>query len=126
VCSPSRTARRSGLVGYLGDDVVRRIERLPSTAPDELGMPELAMMLVTDLAVLDHSDGTVLLIANVLPGHSVEDDPYGDAVARLDAMATALAEPAPATVSALDLAAQPQVVRRTSPEAYEAAVEAGR
>ena len=25
------------------------------------------MMLVTDLAVLDHTDGTVLLIANALP-----------------------------------------------------------
>jgi anthranilate synthase component 1 len=110
-----------GLVGYLGYDVVRRIERLPSTAPDELGMPELALMLVTDLAVLDHGDGTVLLIANVLPGGS-----YGDAVARLDAMAADLAEPAPATVSTVDLGAQPEVVRRTAPEAYEAAVEAGR
>ena len=110
-----------GLVGYLGYDVVRRIERLPSTAPDELGMPELAMMLVTDLAVLDHTDGTVLLIANVLPGGS-----YDDAVERLDAMATALAEPAPGTVSSLDLAADPQVVRRTAPDAYEAAVEAAR
>ena len=110
-----------GLVGYLGYDVVRRIERLPSSAPDELGMPELAMMLVTDLAVLDHGDGTVLLVANVLPGGS-----YHDAVTRLDAMATALAEPAPATVSTVDLSAQPDVVRRTAPADYEAAVEAGR
>ena len=115
-----------GLVGYLGYDVVRRIERLPSTAPDELGMPELAMMLVTDLAVLDHGDGTVLLIANVLPGGSASADPYGDAVARLDAMVADLATPAPATVSTVDLTAVPDVVRRTSPEAYEAAVEAGR
>ena len=110
-----------GLVGYLGYDVVRRIERLPATAPDELGMPELAMMLVTDLAVLDHGDGTVLLIANVLPGGS-----YDDAVSRLDAMTTALSAPAPATVSTLDLTARPDVVRRTASDAYEAAVEAGR
>jgi anthranilate synthase component 1 len=110
-----------GLVGYLGYDVVRRIERLPTTAPDELGMPELAMMLVTDLAVLDHADGTVLLVANVLPGGA-----YDDAVARLDAMAAALSEPAPATVSTVDLAARPVVARRTSAGDYEAAVEAGR
>ncbi len=32
---------------------------------DDLGLPELALLLATDLAVLDHSDGTVLLIANV-------------------------------------------------------------
>ena len=55
-----------GLVGYLGYDVVRRLERLPETSTDDLGMPELAMMLVTDLAVLDHTDGSVLLIANAL------------------------------------------------------------
>jgi anthranilate synthase component 1 len=110
-----------GLVGYLGYEVVRRLERLPSTAPDELGMPELAMMLVTDLAVLDHGDGTVLLIANVLSGGS-----YDDAVARLDAMAGALAEPAPATVSTVDLAAEPEVRRRTAPAAYEEAVEVAR
>jgi anthranilate synthase component 1 len=115
-----------GLVGYLGYDVVRRIERLPSTAPDELGMPELAMMLVQDLAVIDHSDGTVLLIANVLPGGAAGVDRYGDAVARLDAMTAALAEPAPATVSAVDLTATPEVVRRMSAQDYEAAVEAGR
>jgi anthranilate synthase component 1 len=110
-----------GLVGYLSYDVVRRMERLPSTTPDELGMPELAMMLVTDLAVLDHGDGTVLLIANVLPGGS-----YDDAVARLDAMATALAAPAPGTVSTVDLARPPDVVRHSTPEAYEGAVEAAR
>ncbi|MDP9428687.1 MAG: anthranilate synthase component I, partial [Actinomycetota bacterium] len=57
-----------GLVGYLGYDVVRRLERLPVTSTDDLGMPELALMLVTDLAVLDHTDGTVLLIANALSG----------------------------------------------------------
>src|SRR5215217_6340953 len=70
-----------GLVGYLGYDVVRRLERLPDRSEPDLGMPELAMMLVTDLAVLDHTDGSVLLIANVL-------DPagYDDAVGRLDAM----------------------------------------
>ena len=94
-----------GLVGYLGYDVVRRLERLPSTAPDDLGMPELAMMLATDLAVLDHSDGTVLLIANVLAGGS-----YDDAVARLDAMAADLGKSADSSVAALDGSAVPDVL----------------
>lgn len=94
-----------GLVGYLGYDVVRRLERLPSTAPDDLGMPELAMLLATDLAVLDHSDGTILLIANVLSGGS-----YDDAVARLDAMAAGLGTSADSSVAVLD-AAVPSVIR---------------
>jgi anthranilate synthase component I len=110
-----------GLVGYLGYDVVRRLERLPDDNPDELGMPELALMLVTDLAVLDHAEGTVTLIANAMTGTS-----YDDAVARLDAMTADLAAPAPPTVSRVDLTAAPEVVRRTSPADYEAAVEAAK
>src|SRR5262249_45961233 len=39
-----------GFVGYLSYDVVRRIEQLPQKAADELGLPELQMLLVTDLA----------------------------------------------------------------------------
>jgi len=107
-----------GLVGYVGYDTVRRLERIGDRTPDELGMPELGMMLATDLAVLDHQDGTVLLIANVLRGRS-----YDDAVARLDAMATALAEPAAPSVATLDLDAKPDVVRRTQPDDYLAGVE---
>ena len=106
-----------GLVGYLSYDVVRRLERLPSTVPDELGMPELTMMLATDLAVLDHSDGSVWLIANVVQGGS-----YEDAVARLDDMAAALAKPAEPSVSVLDLSAEPAVSSRSSD--YQAGVEA--
>jgi anthranilate synthase component 1 len=115
----------AGLVGYLGYDVVRRLERLPATAPDEIGMPELAMMLATDLAVLDHRDGTVLLIANVLPGAD-QDTAYDDAVARLDAMTADLSRPTEPSVATLDLQARPDVVRRSTPEQYEAAVERAR
>ena len=110
-----------GLVGYLGYDVVRRLERLPSTAPDDLGMPELAMMLATDLAVLDHSDGSVLLIANVL--HTTGSaDSYADAVARLDAMASDLAKSTESSVAALDEGAVPEV-KRPSAEHYMSSVE---
>ncbi|SDG58406.1 anthranilate synthase component I [Klenkia brasiliensis] len=116
-----------GLVGYLGYDVVRRLERLPSTAVDDLGMPELAMSLVTDLAVLDHHDATVLLIANAF---SRTRAAYDDAVARLDAMATDLTQAAPPGVAAL-VTADPATVydRVTSsmaPGEYEAGVEAVR
>ncbi|MCW2674868.1 MAG: anthranilate synthase component [Frankiales bacterium] len=108
-----------GLVGYLAYDAVRRMERLPSTVPDELGMPELTMLLATDLAVLDHSDGSVWLIANVVRGGS-----YEDAVARLDAMATALAKPSEPSVAVVDLSAVPVVQSRSGREAYLDGVEA--
>ena len=110
-----------GLVGYLSYDVVRRLERLPTTSVDDLGMPELAMLLVTDLAVLDHADGTVLLIANVVRG--VTTGGFDDALARLDAMAADLAMATEPSVATLDLGAVAEVRSGTTPEAYMAGVE---
>jgi anthranilate synthase component 1 len=108
-----------GLVGYLGYDVVRRLERLPETSTDDLGMPELAMMLVTDLAVLDHADGTVLLIANALRGSGG----YDDAVTRLDAMAADLTKAVPPGVAVLEAADAPAVQSNLQPGVYAEGVE---
>jgi anthranilate synthase component 1 len=111
-----------GLVGYLSYDTVRRLERIPSTAVDDLGMPELGMMLVTDLAVLDHADGTVLLVANAFRG----DDPghaYDDCVARLDAMASALAQPTPPSVAVVPAHTVPEPRAGTSSADYQRDVE---
>src|SRR3954451_6072031 len=96
-----------GLVGYLGYDAVRRMERLPVHAEDDLALPELEFLLATDLAVLDHTDGSILLIANVirrLTPHAEDDSAraFADAQARLDAMERALAEPAASSVAFID------------------------
>ena len=112
-----------GLVGYVSYDAVRRLERLEDSSPDELGMPELTMMLATDLAVLDHSDGTVLLIANAVNVPGTAGTTYDEAVARLDAMTAALSQPAEPSVATLDLSVHPQIVRRTEPAAFMAGVE---
>src|SRR4051812_22514169 len=109
-----------GLVGYLGYDVVRRLERLPVTSVDDLGMPELAMMLVTDLAVLDHHDGTVLLIANALER---TPEAYDDAVTRLDAMGADLTKATPPGIAVLDTAEAPPVDSNMAPGVYEDGVE---
>jgi anthranilate synthase component 1 len=89
-----------GLVGYLGYDFVRRIERLPSQAVDDLQLPELGMMLATELAVLDHDDGSCLLVSNAFPAAAASvDDAYDEAVSRLREMTAALAQPTPASVA---------------------------
>ncbi len=116
-----------GFVGYLGYDVVRHIERLPEKAVDELGLPELTMLLVTDLAAVDHHECTVVLIANALvrAGMSAEelDDAYADATGRLDAMQAALATAAPPTVATVSSAAAKPAVSRTPEGEYRPAVE---
>ncbi|MGY1638085.1 anthranilate synthase component I [Geodermatophilus sp. SYSU D00742] len=112
-----------GLVGYLGYDVVRRLERLPVLAADDLGMPELALTLVTDLAVLDHTDGTVLLIANALRGAGEDGTGWDDAVARLDAMAADLAKAVQPGVATFATAEPPPVVSNMAPGVFEDGVE---
>ncbi len=111
-----------GLVGYVAYDAVRRLERLPATAQDDLGLPDLAMMLATDLAVLDHSDGSILLVVNVLPGAGERAAAHAEAVGRLDAMTAGLANPAPPTVSTLH-SPEPSYSSRTPAGDYPVAVE---
>jgi anthranilate synthase component I len=119
-----------GMVGYLGYDLVRRFERLPAHADDDLGLPELGMMLATDLVVLDHFDGSAILVANaVLPplGEPGRTDgifaAYHRAVGRLDAMTTALSRPIPPMISTVDRVPPGDVASRTPDGAYPKAVE---
>jgi anthranilate synthase component 1 len=120
-----------GMVGVMGYDIVRRLERLPDSNPDDLGLPELAMLVASDLAVLDHTDGTVLLIANAINHDGTDarvDEAWADAVRRLDDMTEALARPAPASAVALPPmpAGAPDVDSTMGSTAYRAAVEAAK
>lgn len=94
-----------GLVGYLTYDAVRSWERVPDVNPDPLGLPTVGFLLATDLAVVDHADGSLLLIANAINyDNSPErvDEAWADAVSRLDAMESALAIPRPIPVARYD------------------------
>ena len=92
----------SGLVGYAGWDVVRHWETLPHGPTDDLGLPELAMNLISDLAVHDNRDGTITLIANAINRDGQPTGAaaaYRDATARLDAMRAQLNQPITAEVA---------------------------
>ncbi|MGW5969386.1 anthranilate synthase component I [Streptomyces sp. NPDC055186] len=78
-----------GMVGYLGYDIVRRLEKIGPGERDDLRLPELTMLLTSDLAVMDHWEGSVWLIANAINHNDLDtgvDEAHADAVARLDAM----------------------------------------
>ncbi|GEL20304.1 anthranilate synthase component I [Pseudonocardia asaccharolytica] len=114
-----------GMVGYLGYDVVRRLERIGEDTDDDLGLPEVVMLLATDLAALDHHEGTVTLIANAINWDASDervDEAYDDAVARLDRMTAELSASAPSTV-AVYRTAEPRFLRRRGPAEHHAAVE---
>ena len=114
-----------GMVGFVGYDAVRRLERLPELTENDLQLPEMVMMLATDLAALDHHSGTITLIANAV---NWDDSPervdaaYEDAVRRLNVMTEELSTEAPPTASVLR-PAEVRMRRRRTPEEFGAAVE---
>jgi len=69
--------------------------------------------------VLDHHDGTVLLIANAVRGF----EGYDDAVTRLDAMAADLAKAAPPGVATFATTEPPPVQSNMAPGVFEDGVE---
>ncbi len=116
---PDMPPLTGGFVGFMAYDMVRRLERLPETTTDDLGLPDMMMLLATDLAAVDHHEGTITLIANAVNWDgSAEraEQAYADAVARLDRMTEALAAPAPSTVSHFDRPAPQYRAQRTLAE----------
>lgn len=110
-----------GLVGYLGYDLVRRFTEVPEIAADDLGLPEMVLLLATELAAVDHHEGAITLIANAVNwdgSDSRVDGAYDEAVARLDAMTAALAAPAASTVAVYDRP-EPQYRRTASANGFE-------
>ncbi len=91
-----------GLVGFFAYDFVRRLERLPELAVDDLGLPDMLLLLATDLAAVDHHEGTITLIANAVNWDGSDDrvdEAYDEALARLDVMTAALGQPLGSTVA---------------------------
>jgi anthranilate synthase component 1 len=120
---PGMPPLTGGMVGYLSYDSVRRLEKLPELTVDDLRTPELVMLLATDLAALDHHEGTITLIANAV---NWDDSPervdaaYDDAVARLDDMTRQLCTGTTPTVAVFDRPAPDFRRCRTQAEHYAA------
>jgi anthranilate synthase component I len=118
----------SGLVGYLGYDVVREIERLPDVAHDDLGLPDASLFLIGQLCAFDHWRQSVVLVENVplRPGSSTEevDAAYDSASGRLDELASDLFRPMsqPALAVPAKREEWPLVTRTMTPETFEEAV----
>jgi len=82
------------------------------------------MLLATDLAAVDHHEGTITLIANAVNFDGSDervDEAYTAAVQRLDAMTASLAAPSTSTVTTFDRPAPDFHRQRTSAQ-HEAGV----
>jgi anthranilate synthase component 1 len=115
-----------GLVGYMGYDCVRSLEKLPDLGIQDVPVPDLTFMLTSDLAVVDHSDGTITLIANAINWDGSDenvDQAWESAQVRLDRMQNDLLKPIPGFLAEIEKHSVPKYKRHTSAETYRANVD---
>ncbi|UNX56364.1 chorismate-binding protein [Georgenia sp. TF02-10] len=119
-----------GLVGALGWDVLREWEpTLRALAPREHDTPDVALCLATDMAAVDHHDGSVWLIANAVNFDDTDarvDAAHADAVARLNKMMAALQTPSASHAAVRVPVAEPELRFRTPRAEFENAVLAAK
>jgi len=61
-----------GLFGYLGYDMVRQIERLPSSPPDVLHLPDAILLRPTITAIFDNIRDEITVVTPVWPEEKVD------------------------------------------------------
>lgn len=124
--SPDTPPFTSGMVGYIGYDMIRTLETLPCTVTDDRLLPDMVMMLASDMAILDHYTGCVWLIANAI---NFDDDPHDiaqawqTAVDRIHAMARALNTPITPQLRTLDPRHHVEIERSCTSEEFIELVE---
>src|SRR5271166_3549271 len=84
----------AGVFGYLGYDMVRRMERLPAAKPDPIGVPDALLIRPTVMVVFDGARDEMAIVTPVRPAKGVSARAaYESAMARLDAVVDALEQP---------------------------------
>jgi para-aminobenzoate synthetase component 1 len=124
---PSGSPFTGGMVGYWAYDFGRRLERWPSLAQDDLGLPDVVLGGYDVVGAFDHETGRAWLFSSGMP--EPPGNRAGRAGARLNRFAALLAATHAATTQAATIPAPP---RRTpaeqprstfTPDGYRAAVE---
>ncbi len=112
-----------GAVGVIGYDAVREVEDIPDTGTDDLGLPDVLLMVHRHVIGMDHLRQTMTVVTNVVVG----DDPasqYDQAVAATDALVDRLAGGvSPAPKPPPEMGDPVEATSNLAPGAYEAMVE---
>src|SRR3954447_12181430 len=111
----------AGAVGLFGYDLVRAAEpTVGDPNPDDLGIPDLALMISDVLLAFDHFTHTVTVLANVFAEGDV-DASYASAVAAIAEVRERLAAPVPRAPA--ERREPPEFRSNLGSDGYAAAVE---
>ncbi len=113
----------SGLFGYMGYDMVRLIENIPDTNPDDLQIPDSVLMRPTILVIFDNVKNMMCFVTPVYTTKGDVKDVYAQACKRLEAALEKLH--GPLSVPAYETALQTPlpVSSNMSTEQYHGAVK---
>jgi anthranilate synthase component I len=112
----------AGAVGFFAYDVVRQIERLPSVAKDELGVPDACLMFFDQVLAFDHVKKEIHLMVTADLEREAREGAYERAVRRLNKMEKRLASALPVRKKKKPLG-KLKVTTRTPKAAFLKAVE---
>jgi anthranilate synthase component 1 len=85
-----------GAVGFFGYDLVRTVEHLPDVPQDDLGIPDMVMMLTGPVVLFDHLRRSTTIIVPCPVAEGVDIGPeYDHAVGRIAAIKATLQGPVP-------------------------------
>ncbi len=85
-----------GLVGYLGYDAVRHLERLPGTAVADLGLPDALFLLTDTLLIFDNVTHRITVVSNAFVENHADagvERAYRESQRKIDAIIAALRRP---------------------------------
>ena len=112
-----------GLVGYLGYDMVRLMERLPAKNTDALGLPEALLLRPTLFAVFDNVRDELTLAAPIYPEPALPAaTAWSNAQAALAEATAALQRPLPHASPPVALPAQPEPTSNMTQQEFMAIV----
>ncbi|MFM2422308.1 MAG: hypothetical protein RL291_838 [Pseudomonadota bacterium] len=114
----------AGVVGFMGYDTVRLIERLPNINPDALDVPDAVMTRPTLMVVFDAVKDEMIVVTPAYPDKAVAaETAYERALERLKSVFVALENPVPHYAGPQpDTLKAPDATSNMTPAEYEAAV----
>lgn len=83
----------SGLFGYMGYDMVRLIEDIPDTNPDEVNIPDCIMIRPTVMVIFDNVKSQMCLVTPVRDTQGTAIDAYDKATRKLEQVIDRLMNP---------------------------------